>query len=297
MAAPSVPTATTITTEALKRCGYSTPSAAQLSRAADWLEEVKNDIWLLGKRLKPLMAEHLEVLTPGRSRYNFPSDFSSIHSASVWYGDEDDDVIACASTTSLTLDTTDEDEGEDELEGKSIFIYSGTGKGSFSQITSYNETTYVATLSPALVVQAIAGDTYVLVDTVTPIDFQTVQHFDRIETPHLIGQPQALYAVGDTNHYGFYELFPAPDEDSYYAIHFRYYANLLTLDLTGTRMAILYQRWRNLFTQGVKARQLEEDDDSRATSALQQYYKMVQDTVSLETYGRNIKADYTKVRA
>jgi hypothetical protein len=48
MAVPTQPTKTTLVTEGLKKAGYPSPSAAQLTRAEDeYLEEIK---WDLPKR-------------------------------------------------------------------------------------------------------------------------------------------------------------------------------------------------------------------------------------------------------
>lgn len=301
MAAPDAPDATSLCTEGLEQAGYSSPSSAQLTQAAEWLEQVKNDIWLLGKRLKPLMAEHVEVLTPGVSRYDFPSGLSSVAFAKVLYGDEVDDVTGTAAAT-VTLDSTDEDEGEDEIEGKEILIYSGTGKGSLSQVYSYNETTYVASVSPAWAdtsngTAPVSGDTYMLVDQYTPLEIEPIPFFNLLASPHESGRPQILYPVGSEDQYGYYHVYPTPDEDYYYGIHMIYYLNLLTLDLTSTRMTTLYYRWRNLWIQGVKAKQLERDDDSRATVEMQRYYNMVKDIASLETYGRTVKQHFTGIKA
>jgi len=295
-AAPAVPTAATLVTEGLKKAGYSSPNATLIARATDYfLEEIKQDIWLLGKRLKSLQAEHVEVLTPGISRYDFPSGASSVGTAKILYGDEEDDVQDGAAAT-VTLDA-EEDEGEDELEGKEILIYSGTGKGELAQIYSYDEDTLIATVSPAWTTQPITDDTYVIIDQYTPLEIEPVTHFNEIQAPHAPGRPAIMYPVGDENLYGYYHLYPVPDEDHYYGLHMIYYLNLLTLDLASTRMTTLYQRWRNLWIQGVKARQLENDDDSRASNEMARYYNMIKDTVSLETYGRTVKQHYTGVKA
>jgi hypothetical protein len=301
MAAPTAPTLTTLVTEGLKKAGYSSPSAARITRAEDYfMEEIKADVWLLGKRLKSLQAEHVEVLNPKQSRYAFPSGFSSILSAKVLYGDDKDDVTGATAST-VTLDTSDETENEDSLEGKEILIYSGTGKGSLSQVQSYDDDTYIATMFPVWAntsngTAPVATDTYVIVDQYIPLTLKAIQHYDEISIPHVTGPPNILYQVGDENHYGYYLLYPTPDQDHYYGIHFNYYLNLLTLDLASTRMSTLYARWRNLWIQGVKARQLEDDDDSRAPIEMAKYNNMVKDTVTLETYGRNIKPHYTGIK-
>lgn len=297
MAAPTTPTLTTLTTEGLKKAGYATPSAAQLTRAqTSYMEEIKNDIWLLGKRLKALQAEDIVVITPGQSRYNFPDDYSSMLSARLLYAD-DTETVADAAASTVTL-STDEALGEDELEGKDVLIYAGTGKGTMSQIVSYDEDTYIATVSPAWTsaigaVAPVADDTYCIVDAYYPLEFKHVAEFDRIVYPHTIGTPNKLYQVGGESLYGYFYLTPTPDEDYYYAVHLKYYLNLLTLDLASSRITTLYWKWRNLWIQGVKAKQLENDDDGRSPVEMQRYFNMVRDTVALETYGRNIQPDYT----
>lgn len=297
MAAPTAPTLVSLTTEGLKRAGYNSPGSDQLTRAQDeWMEEIKNDIWVLGKRLKPLMATHVEILDGGKSRYDFPSGFSSIYTAQVLYGDEVDDVGGGAAAT-ITLDSNDEDMGEEELEGREVVVYSGTAKAEVSQITSYNESTYVAAVSPAWATQPVGDETYFIVDEVFPLELKNVDHFDEISVPHDPGTPECLYQVGDDTHYGHYQLYPFPHEDYYYAVRIKYFVNLLTLDLASDRMSTLYQRWRNLWIQGVKARQLSDDDDVRGPLEMQKYYSMVRDIANLETYGRNVRASYTSVRA
>lgn len=301
MAVPDAPDAESLCTEGIKKAGYASPSSAQLTRAEDeWLQEIKQDVWILGKRLKSLQAEHVEVLTPGLSRYDFPSGCSSVATAKILYGDEEDDVQDSAAAT-VTLDS-EEDEGEDELEGKEIVIYSGTGKGSVSQIYSYDEDTLIASVSPAWADTAngtapVADDTYFIVDNYIPLEIKPVTHFNEIASPFEKGPPNIMYPVGSEDQYGYYHLFPVPDEDHYYALHMIYYLNLLTLDLASTRMTTLYYRWRNLWIQGVKARQLDDDDDTRASVEMQRYYNMVKDIASLETYGRTIKQHYTGIKA
>lgn len=297
MAAPTVPDATALVTEGLKQAGYSSPSTAQLTRAEDeWLEEIKNDIWALGKRLKPLQTEYVQILQGGRSRYSFPSDYSSMLTAQLLWGDEEFDVTAGAAG-SVTLDTSDETSGEDEVEGYEILIYSGTGEGSISQCYSYDTTTFDASVSPNWETAPEAGDTYVIIDQYIDLELQTVPHLSKIEFPQIKGYPRTLYEVGDETHAGQYFLYPIPDDDFFYAVRIKYYLNLLTLDLASTRLGILYQRWRNLWIQGIKARQLDDDDDGRAQVEIQKYYKMVKDIVSLETYGRTTKQHYTGIKA
>src|SRR4030042_477980 len=300
MAAPAVPSSTTICTEALKRCGYTSPSAAQLTRAADWLEEIKLDIWLLGKRLKPLMEESVQILTGGIARYDFPATCSSILDAKLLIGDEALDVTGAAAA-SVTLDTSDETGDEDDIEGHEILILTGTGAGSMARCYSYNTTTFVASVSPAWTatvggVAPIATDTYIIVRDYKPLKIQNVTYFDEMSYIER-GPSEYMHPVGDDNHYGYYYINPIPDDDYYYGLYFRYFINLLTLDLASARITTLYQRWRNLWIEGIKYRQWQEDEDSRWQNAQQMYLAMVKDTVKLETYGRHITNYINQVTA
>lgn len=303
MAAPTVPDLDSLATEGLKKAGFSSPSSNPgLTRAqGQFMEEIKQDIWIIGKRPKVLMAEHLEILTGGIAQYSFPSDFSTIASARVLWGDEALDVTGTAAAT-VTLDTSDENGGEDEIEGHEIFIYTGTGKGSMSMCYSYDEDTYIASMSPAWA-SAVGGtapavdDTYVIADRYQALGLKSIAYHDELTIPNERGYPRDLYQVGDDTHYGYYILTPVPDDDYYYALHIRYYVNLMTLDLASDRMSTIYQRWRNLWIQGVFAKQLQSDDDDRATIEMQRYFNMVKDIAALESYGRNVKQHYTGISA
>ena len=76
MAAPTLPTLVTITTEALKKSGESSPAAALLTRAQDeWMEEIKADIlqWLDNPRY--LTATDVTVTQNGISRIAMPTTY------------------------------------------------------------------------------------------------------------------------------------------------------------------------------------------------------------------------------
>jgi len=296
MSVPTVPTLTTLVTEGLKKTGRSSPTAAQITRAEDYyIEECKNDLWLLGKRLKCLQHEDIQIVTSLQSRYSFPTNFSSIISAVLLQAD-DTDTLQAAASTSLTL-SSDEDISEEDLIGKEIVIRDGTGIGEISQVTAYDEDTYISTMSPAFGTTPDGTETYMIVDTNIPLKLRQIAEYDELYYPTAQDLPTTLYQVGDENQYGYFLLDAAPEDDYDYAIRIRYYLDLMSLDLAGTRMATLYKRWRNLFIQGVKARQLEDDDDDRARVEMDRYLAMVRDTVSLETYGRNIQPQYTGISA
>lgn len=78
MAVPTVPTVSTILTEAFRRCGVPSPSVAQLTRAEDeWLEEVKQEVQ--GEKRWHALEETQTVATvSSQQAYAVPSPLSRI---------------------------------------------------------------------------------------------------------------------------------------------------------------------------------------------------------------------------
>ncbi len=78
MAAPTAPTLTIITTEGIKKAGYANVLTSLLTRSQDeWMEEIKNDIWTLAKKIKSLYTTSFAVTTNGVEKYSYPTDYSS----------------------------------------------------------------------------------------------------------------------------------------------------------------------------------------------------------------------------
>ena len=287
MAAPTPPTLTTITTEALKKAlNGATPSSAQLTRAQDeWMEEVKNDIWEKAKRLKSLQVVSVTVLADGQNRYSMPTDFSSLMTAEVLDGSHTG-TAQTGAVGSITLAAADSF-AEGDLQGKDILVTAGTGVGSCSQITAYNNSTKVATVTPNFTTAPAVSSTYRIIDSVDDLDEFPYWQYPAIYTPQTPGRPVRYYPTGDAD-YGEILLHPVPEKT--YGLRLRYYANLMTIDLAGTTMATVYQRWRNIFTQGVYAKALQNLKDSRVDVELGIYYKMVATLVSREEYGMDLSS-------
>lgn len=271
MAAPSVPTVTTICTEALKRAIHSTPSAAQLTRAADWMEEVKNDIYLAskGKGLRCLYTTTYSVTVEGKHRYSCPTDYAGDLSIAILDGEHTGTATAGAAG-SITL-ASDEDVTEDYILGKYILVTSGTGANSCSQVTAYNTSTKVATVSPDFATAPAASSGYMIIDEEIPLDPTSIRNIDRIITDRN-DRPTKYALIGDDDNHEFV-LDPVPDD--VYGIRIRYYTDLMELDLTSTRISTLYQKARNLWIQGVYARALQDKDEKRSDTEMLRYYQML----------------------
>lgn len=283
MAPPTAPTSTTIVSEALAKAGYSSPASALTTRGNLWLEEIKSDVWSLQKRLKSLQTMSVAIMTKGKSRYSNPTDYASDLSLKLMDGGNTGTAQTGAST-SITL-AASQSFGQNYIIGKEIVITGGTGVGSISQVTAYNDSTKVATMTPAFNTAPTSGSTYMIVDVEYPLDIDVVWRFDESNHPTSLSRPCSFYPLGDSD-YGEFVLNAAPDKS--YPVKMRYYANLMTLDLAGTLIATLYQKWRNVWLAGVKWKALDDADDDRSAKAKVEYEaertKMIMD----ELYGERI---------
>lgn len=288
MAAPTAPTLVSLSTEALKKAGHSAPGATLLAQAQDqWMEEIKNDIWTLGKRLSSLQTTKIMITVNGQSRYAYPSDYTSEMTMQILDGT----LIGTAQTGtsgSITLSAATSISSNDII-GKEILIYSGTGIGSISQCTAYDSDTKIASVTPDFATTPDNTSKYMIIDTYYPMIQNPIWDIDRTNYPTLRDRPTHWFPIG-SGVYGEFNIFPVPYRESAipWGLKLRYYANLMTLDLTGTLMAKLYQDWRNEFIQGVKAKCIEQDDDERARDELAKYINMLHLLVTRETYGTDL---------
>lgn len=285
MAAPVSPTLVSITTEALKKTGVTSPTAAQLATAQDeWMEEVKNDIWLKIKDLNFLQTSVVRILTNGQSRYSMPTDFSHDLTLEILDGNKRGTAQA-GTTSSITLAAG---ETATDIVGSEIAITSGTGQNSISRVTAYNSTTKVADVAPAWVAPA-SGSGYTIIDTTWPLTQKPIWVLRKTGNMTTRGIPTHYFPVGDADD-GEYELYPIPYQSDGHVMVCRltYYVDLTELDLAGTLMATLYKRWRNIFTQGVYAKGLQKMQDGRADREMGVYYSMLSVLSAQERYGNNI---------
>jgi len=288
MALPVQPSLSVLCTEGIKRSGYPSPSAAQITRAESWIEEVKWDIWDIAKKYKSLLVASYGVTTKGISRYANPSDFESDLSITILDG-EHKGTLQAASTCTATLDSNEEIT-EDEAQGKMLLITSGDIVGSCSQISAYNTNTKVATVIPDFYSTPSGTEDYMIVDTHYMLSQEHIVRRDEALSPGDKQIPTHYFPIGqgtaDSDETGEFELYPTPDD--IYGIQLRYYANLMLVDLSSNLMATLYRRWRNLFIQGVMMKSLQNDRDARYVNEMTIYNRMLQELKSKEVYGMDL---------
>lgn len=286
---PGTPTGTGLASQAIFECGYSSPSTSQKSMATGhYMQQIKNDIWFLAKELATLQYETVYSLTEGQARYDFPTSCSKLISATLLDGANYDTCQAGGSTTTAILDAA-YSPATDWIKGKELMVYvTATPMTAYiSQVTGWDNTTKVATIAPAWTASPDATYSYLVVDTYYPLEIKPVWNWDSENFPTNQQRPVALMPIGDETLGNEFLLFQTPD-DGYYGLKLRYYLNLMTLDEAGTLYDNILRRWRNIWIQGIKAKQLSADDDNRAQAETAKYNQLLQGLILRETYGMEL---------
>ncbi len=291
MAAPTAPTTTTIATEALKKSGYSSPTTAQITRAWDYFaQEIKNDIWQLIKDVRTLKSSWVIATTTGLSEYSMPSDMASLDTAKLLEGANSGVCQAGGSTTTVKLAATIS-ATEAWMKGKEIIVYltATPSTAVVSQCTAFDTSTKVATISPAWSPSPDTTYSYIVVDIKYPLGIDATWSIDKEHYPMSKQRPISISPIGTKgtgNTSDKFITFQTPDKT--YGIELRGTVNLMKMDEATDLHGELLYRWRNLWIQGIKARQLEDDDDDRAASEMQKYQFMLSAIASRETYGMGL---------
>lgn len=283
MPVPSNPTLEELVREGLAKAGEESPDADLLTRAEEqWIGEIKNDIWELGKKPKSLHITSYGVFQQGQSRYSNPSNFSSDLSLTILDGSVRDTARG-GSVSSITLSAADV--SDESIIGKGIIVLSGTGQGSYSQIVDFDTSTKIATVVPNFNTSPGSDSGYLIVDQEYPVEQRPVFENDRNQNIPLKGIADRFYPIGDED-YGEFILNKAPDK--VYGARLRYYANLMKIDTDSTLMSTLYLRWRIIWVEGIRFKKIDDEDDDRAEAAEARYRRKMQAIIGRETYGMDI---------
>lgn len=293
MAAPTVPTLASIVAEGLALAGESSAGTALTTRAQNqWMEQAKNDIWTRTKTLKSLQKIRAIILNKGQSVYSMPSDFAGQGEVSMKILEgSNTGVLQTAGASSATL-ASSFSATEDFMIGKELLITSGTGINEIAQITAWDNSTKVATMAKAWGTAPVAADGYLVVETYKPLDEGAIWDFDSGLYAMTKQKPSTFHPTGDEDYSEF--VLNCPPDKTYGAL-VRYYVNIMTIDLSGTLMSTLYQKYRNFWVQAVYAKRLLDQDDDRATKEMAIYGNMLQNLVAQESYGNTLNNLQAKV--
>lgn len=288
MASPSNPTLASIVAEGLMQANEFNPSSATTSRyQTEVMEQLKNEVWKACRQPKVMQTFAYGILTPGQSRYSCPADFSSDMSASILWGStlgtaqggsQTTIILAPGSTQALA-----------DVLGKEVLIVSGTGIASASQIIGLtnNSGTITLTVTPGFGVAPDGTSGYMICDQQWPIKFDHISEFYRKSRPSSLDRPRFAYPIGDED-FDEFILDVAPDSTNTYGIKMFYYGNLMKTDLTSTLMSRLYLEWRNFWIQGIKAKHLMLNDDSRGPEEWNLWMTEVAKLVATAQYGTDL---------
>lgn len=288
MASPSNPTLSSIVAEGLKQANEDHPDSATTSRYEnEVMEQLKNEIWKACKQPKIMQTFAYGILTPGQSRYSCPIDFSSDMSASILVGSVTGTAQSGSSTT-IVLDPTATQTIGDVL-GKEIIITSGTGIASASQIVGLSGTSpsITLTVTPGFASSPDGTSTYMIIDQSYPLQFDHISEYYRRPRSSSVNRPQYAYFIGDED-YDEFILDTPPDSTNTYGIKMFYYGNIMKTDLSSNLMTRLYLEWRNFWIQGIKAKHLMLNDDTRANTEWQIWMNEVQKLVVTAQYGTDL---------
>jgi hypothetical protein len=200
------------------------------------------------------------------------------------------------STSSVTFEATDDSADGDNI-GVEVLIYENTGKGSLSQMTSFNTTTKEAGVTPDFTTAPDNTSKYMKIDQYRNMEEQARWDFDRNITIPSQDAPTHFAPIGDSDD-GEILIWPTPYRTGEipWGIQLSYYADLMELDLASTLMSTLYKKWRNVWIAGVFYKQLQSDDDDRQDRAFQAYNLEIQRVVSVEKYGYDMTNMNMQVR-
>jgi len=267
------PTATSLVTEALKMAGFRTPTVEQTTRArTEWMPAILNDIWLRcaytgNTRLKTLHTTAVAVSVDNQRMYDLPSDFDE--ELTITLLDGETTGTAQSGTLNTVVLAAAEDITEADAIGRYLLMTSGTSKGQYREIISYDTATVTATVHRNFDTgkTPVSGDTYLVVHARYPLDEVGIEEIDELTEPTIPGRPTKFAKHNDRFYYD------RPCDKATYGMLLRYYANIHFVDLAegeGKLITKIYRNWQGVLRLGLqmKAEQSIKASEYRETKQL-----------------------------
>lgn len=260
------PTVSTIVTDALKHAGIYNPSTAQVTEMTNGgLQTVKSELWAVSTRDRLIETSVMVILPIGSGQVDTPADFDHEIALDVYSCADSMAFIATAGGASTITAAATFSADISSIRGMYLFTTSGTGSGQYRQITAYDDTTKILTVTPAWAVNpAVATTAFV-----GHLRRRLVQHdpdgwSSSINYPNT-GYPTRYRIVGVSalnTDMPAIEVSPVPNTANY-ALILTYGPNLTRLDEAGT-LFVKHLRERRLFwIQGLVAQAMRRYDEAR----------------------------------
>lgn len=270
MAVPSEPTHTTISQESirlLKGLNAGTINQSELTRCEVGLSLVKGSIMDEGTQWDFLRTLSYQPLTAYQSQYQMPADFGRLIHARLGTGTIVGDVSSGTSNTvTFTASTT---ASESQMLGKDLIILAGTGANQRRQITAYNSTTRVASVSPNWSTNPDSTSDFLVVDRWKPLSAPVDFDITAVTAPQVQGEASAIFVRPDSAE-GDFMLDRTPSAVA--VVELYYYADLLKMDTdtsTNPQYGRFLRQMEKVLVYGLFAWLCT--DDTRAGLALREF--------------------------
>jgi hypothetical protein len=289
MAAPSVPTATSLVTEGLRQARIFYPTQTQINTyQSEVMEQLKNQLWQELKQAKPLMTFSYMMLTPGQSRYSCPSDYASDMTMVILTGLFTGSVLSATANT-IVISSSPNNLGINQILGEDLVITGGTAQNSVSQVTNvvtYANNTTTLTVYPNFQATPDATSTWMLVDNQYPCEQRHIADYDKFRSSG-IDRPRYFFPTGNETYDEF--IFDVPPDNVFqYCARMRYTVNIMTLDLNSPLLSTLYQKFREFWIYGIKSQALMDQDDTTADKSQMDRQAKLQTLIRSQQYGTDL---------
>lgn len=278
MAIPSDPTVNDIVLQGMEEGGLCdiTTSSPQFSKFKNYqFQSIKSEMWAACKTDTLLETEAVLVTAVGSRAVTLPTDFDSEISLHIYDADEPSyrGTAQAAAVNSITL-ASDFTATADDLHGRYIFTLGGLGALQVRQITDYDDSTKVATVSNLWTVTPDSTTTYLIATH--------GRQLGRLDYNREVRQKNFPSSYGRTG-IGM-QVFPSPDK--IYPILMVYRSNLTRLDEDGSLFIKHLRERRWLWIQGIKTKTMSRFDDDRYTTE-----KAIWDQALLQYAAENVVYD------
>jgi len=267
MAIPTVPTSTTLVTEAFIRCKIPSPGPAEITRAEDFLLVEVMKIIAQAQNWRVLEETSIAIVSPYVPRYALPADFNKAIEGTL-FKTSYSGTAQSGTTSSMKLEL-----GETITEalalGGILIPTDGAAKGEFRRITAYDTVTLIASITPNFT-NTPGADGYMIVtsmDDEIDLPYSKTAKLRMYSSP---GMPKRIDLYNDELY-----LDPVPDAGPY-AMQIRHQLDIAQIDVTSSRWTLLLTSWEPLLVQGVIALIYQSRDDERYKEAYDIFKELLQ---------------------
>jgi len=274
---PGDPSVQDIILQGMKEGGQTTVIAggtAYTEFKAYQFDTIKSEMWAKCKTDKLLETTSVLIANVGTSAVTLPTDFDSEVSLVIYDGEDPYRGTAQAGASSTMTLASSFSDTQEAMWGRYLFTTSGTGSGQFRQISAYDDTTKIATVSEAWTTQPDATTTYLVATYAKELRRQ-----DYYRGTVTAARPEIYGRMGTG-------MFVYPAGDDIYPIIITYRSNLTRLDDAGSLFVKHLRERRSLWVQGVKVKTMARYDDDRYTAE-----KMIWDQMLMDYAAENVVYD------